>query len=180
MPPFVFNTGHPVRCPTCRLPTYATIFPALFRTIRKGESGETIQVEGEASCFYHPEKRAEVACEYCGRFLCKLCDIEMKDNHMCPACMEAGKARPELKSLHKERVLYDEIALTLSILPLLFFYFTLITAPATVAVCIRYWKRPISVVRRTKIRYVIAMIIALLQIAGWTFFFMALAGIWGF
>ena len=40
-------------------------------------------------------------------------------------------------------------------------------------VAIRYWKAPPSILRRTKIRFVAAIIIALLQIAGWAALFIA-------
>ena len=32
--------------------------------------------EGESSCFYHPNKRAVVPCDQCGRFLCTLCRVD--------------------------------------------------------------------------------------------------------
>ena len=56
---------------------------------------------------------------------------------------------------------------TLTLLPLFFWPVTLMTAPAAVFVAIRYWKAPGSVVRRSKIRFVLAIVIALIEIAGW-------------
>lgn len=38
-------------------------------------------------------------------------------------------------------------------------------------VVIRYWKAPQSIVRRTKIRFIIAILIALLEIGGWAALF---------
>jgi hypothetical protein len=53
-------------------------------------------------------------------------------------------------------------------LPALIFYFTIVTAPMTLFVAIRYWNAPRSPVHRNRIQFVLAIIIALLQIGGWT------------
>ena len=55
------------------------------------------------------------------------------------------------------------------------FYFTLVTAPAALFVAIRYWNAPRSIVHRTKIRLVAAIVLALMQIAGWASLFIMLA-----
>ena len=77
------------------------------------------------------------------------------------------ETKGKIKSLENHRTLYDSIALSLAIYPLLIFYFTIITAPMTLYVAIRYWNAPRSIVHRTKIRYIFAIIIATLQIVGW-------------
>jgi hypothetical protein len=88
--------------------------------------------------------------------------------HFCPACLETGKKKGKIKRLENERVLYDDLALALAVLPLLIFYFTLVTAPIALYIAIRYWNSPRSIVRRqTHWRFVIAIIFATLEIAGW-------------
>lgn len=42
-------------------------------------------------------------------------------------------------------------------------------------VAIRYWNAPRSLVRRTRIRFVAAIVLAVLQIAGWGLLFVFLA-----
>ena len=64
-------------------------------------------------------------------------------------------------------MLYDSIALAVSTFPLLLFYFTLLSAPATLFIVWRYWNAPTSLLPRTRVRFVIAAIIAVLEIAGW-------------
>jgi hypothetical protein len=167
----VFNQTELSPCPACGVALQVEVFPALFRRINPGQSGETIMVEGESSCFYHPQKKAVRPCQGCGRFLCALCDCELNGQHFCPACLEAGKTKGKIKSLENQRTLYDGIALSLAIYPLLIFYFTLVTAPIALFVAIRYWNAPRSLVRRTKIRYVTAIILASMQIAGWGLLF---------
>src|SRR5450432_3376511 len=150
----VFNQPEMSPCPACGTPLQLEIFPAMFRKINPGQSGEAIIVEGESSCFYHPQKKAVLPCENCGRFLCALCDCELNGKHFCPACLETGKTKGKIKNLDNHRTLYDRIALSLAIYPILIFYFTLITAPMTLFVAIRYWKSPPSLVRPGKIRFV--------------------------
>ncbi len=171
----VFNQPESSPCPACGVPLQVEVFPALFRRINPGQGGETILVDGESGCFYHPQKKAVLPCQGCGRFLCALCDCELHGQHFCPACLETGRTKGKIKSLENQRTLYDGIALSLAIYPLLIFYFTLVTAPAALFVAIRYWNAPRSLVRRTKIRYVAAMVLASIQIAGWTALFVFLA-----
>ena len=172
----VFNQLELSPCPACGVPLQAEVFPALFRRINPGQSGEAIMIEGESSCFYHPEKKAVLPCQGCGRFLCALCDCELNGQHFCPACLETGKTKGKIKSLENQRTLYDSIALSLAIYPLLIFYFTLVTAPVVLFVAIRYWNTPLSIVHRTKIRYVLAIVLAFMQIAAWGLLFVTLAG----
>jgi hypothetical protein len=171
----VFNQAEFAPCPACGAPLKIEIFPAMFRKINAGQSGETILVEGESSCFYHPQKKAVLPCDGCGRFLCALCDCPLDGRHFCPVCLESGRNKGKIQSLENQRTLHDSIALALAIYPMLIFYFTIITAPMALFVAIRYWKSPQSILRRTKIRYIVAIIIALLQIAGWATLFITLA-----
>src|SRR6266446_3552655 len=119
VPESFFNHAAPAPCPGCGSPLEVEIFPALFRQIAEGKSGETILVEGEASCFYHPQKRAVIPCASCGRFLCALCDVELNNEHLCPVCLETGRRKGNLTQLESKRMLYDSTALMLSVVPVL-------------------------------------------------------------
>jgi len=171
----VFNQPELSLCPACGVLLQIEVFPALFRHINPGQGGETLVLESESSCFYHPDKRAIRHCDGCGRFLCALCDCELQGKHFCPTCLEAGKAKGKIKNLENQRTLYDNIALSLATYPLLIFYFTLVTAPVALFVAIRYWNAPRSIVRRTKVRYIAAIVLALTQVAGWSTLFVILA-----
>ena len=161
------NAGEFSRCPRCSSTFQLEVFPAFFKRLSSVPEAELVLVEGESTCFYHADKKALLPCQGCGRFLCALCDCELHGEHFCPACLEAGARKGKIKSLENKRTKYDSIALALAIAPMLIFYFTLITAPLTLYVCIRYWKAPGSILHRTKIRFVIAMVIATLQLVGW-------------
>jgi hypothetical protein len=163
----VFNLPDFTPCPSCQTPLQIEVFPALFRRFTPGSAGETIIEESDASCFYHPQKKAVVPCEGCGRFLCALCDCELHGQHLCPACLEVGKKKGKIKSLENHRVLYDSTALALAVYPLLIFYFTIVTAPMALYLAIRHWSTPTSIIHRTKVRFVVAITLAILEIIGW-------------
>jgi DNA-directed RNA polymerase subunit RPC12/RpoP len=161
-----FNTDAFFQCPSCRARLKVDAFPALLRGIDRGKSGEVVLGE-EASCFYHPNKKAEIACDYCGRFLCSLCDIPLDGKHLCLTCVEAGRKKGRITSLERHRTLYDSTALGLAVFPLVTFWFTLVTAPMALYIAIRRWNAATSVVGRGKGRLVAAIILSSLQILGW-------------
>lgn len=171
----LLNQPQMAPCPACGVPLRVEIFPAMFRRVNPGQTGELIMVEGESSCFYHPAKKAVRPCDGCGRFMCALCDCELDHEHYCPACLEAGRTKGKIKSLEKQRPRYDSIALALAAYPLLLFYLTLVTAPIALFIAIRYWNAPTGLVSRGKTRLVIALVLALLELSGWGFFFVYLA-----
>lgn len=165
-----FNQPDFSKCPACAAPVLVEIFPALFRKLGNGPAAEALLTETEASCFYHPQKKAVRPCEGCGRFICALCDCELHSQHFCPQCIETGKTKGKIKSLDSQRTLYDSIALALAVIPVVLFifvYFTFITAPLALFVAIRYWKAPQSILRRSKFRLVLAIILAVLEIGVW-------------
>ena len=167
LPLFIFRQDEFRPCPSCGTMIYGVVFPAFSKESSPSRGGESLLVDTDASCFYHSQKKAEVACEYCGRFLCALCDVEMEGKRLCPPCIESGKQKGRIKTLENRRTLYDSVALSLAVLPMLIFYFTLITAPITIYMAIRYWNAPTSILHRGKWRMVIAILIASSQIAGW-------------
>ncbi len=167
LPETFFNTSSLAECPECGVLLQAEVFPALYKPIVEGQIGETILVDGEAGCFYHPQKRAAVPCSSCGRFLCALCDVELNDQHLCPGCLETGQKKGKLSQLETRRTLYDSAALSLALIPLLLWPFTIVTAPTAIILAIYSWRKPSSLVPRTRIRACLAIIFGLLQITGW-------------
>lgn len=167
LPEQVINTGAVDPCPACSIRIQVDVFPAFFKPVETGGAGETILVDGEASCFYHPKKRATVPCASCGRFLCALCDVDLKGEHICPTCLETGQKKGKLIDLENRRTLYDSAALSLALLPLLMWPVTLITAPAAIVTAIYAWNKPSSIIGRTRFRIYLAILFSLLEIAGW-------------
>jgi hypothetical protein len=60
---------------------------------------------------------------------------------------------------------------------MILFYVTFITAPIAIIVAVRHWNSPPSMIHRTKTRYVVAIILAALQVVGWIFLVIALIGL---
>jgi hypothetical protein len=162
-----FNTQEMTRCPACNGALRIEIFPAFLEDPSVPVMANLSAIGDESSCFFHPQKKAALACALCGRFICSLCDIEFGDKHVCPACLEAGKKKKKIINLETHRVLYDDIALAVAIIPMIFIWVTVITAPISIYMSIRYWKSETSIIPRTKIRFMSAIAISLLQLSGW-------------
>jgi hypothetical protein len=158
-----FNQGDFRPCPYCDAPLRIEIFPAFFRPIAAGAQAEELMVEGEASCFYHPLKKAVRPCDGCGRFLCALCDCELHGDHFCPACVESGGKKGRIKSLQNERLRHDRLALSLAIIS----FPLLITAPIAIFFAIRAFKAPVSLVVPSKTRSIVALVLATIALIGW-------------
>jgi len=176
-----------VACPKCKtpLPTSATpevdlapciacgnavqafAFPALGRSLGVGSAGQAIVAEGEASCFYHPQKRSVVPCSACGRFLCALCDVNLDGQHLCPGCLESGQRKGKLQSIEHRRALYDNMALGIALLPLLFWPMTIVTAPIAIVCAILWRNRQSSILPRSRVRFLLAIVFSLAQILIW-------------
>lgn len=163
----VFNTPNMTKCPSCDVPIKVEAFPAFFDDRAVSAAANAQVIDHESSCFFHPQKKAVVSCGMCGRFICSLCDIQMGGEHICPSCLEAGKKKRKIANLENHRVLYDDIAVAVAIIPMIFFWPTILTAPASIYIALRHWKSPGSIIRRSKIRFVIAILISLLQLTGW-------------
>ena len=166
-----FNSYSLVPCPSCSGLLRTDVYPALFRKLPRGQTGDRLQQDREAGCFYHPHKKAVVPCSACGRFVCTLCDVALNGQHLCPSCFEKGKTKRKIKNLENQRTCYDSIALMVAMASLLVYWFTIFTAPLVIYLTIRHWNSPTSIIPRTKIRFILAFIIASLQIVGWIFVF---------
>ena len=160
----MFNLPGWSPCPVCGTKLQIEVFPALVRPVAQGTAAE-LQLEDEGTvCFFHPQKKAIVPCDGCGRFLCALCDCELNGEHLCPACLESGKKKGQVTALENKRTCYDSMALTLAIVGLLILSISFITAPIALFIAIRHWNSPTSIVRRGKARLRWAVTLASLEI----------------
>lgn len=142
-----FDAGATVECPACRSQLRAATFPAFENppTAVSTSSGEHA-LDGEAACFFHPEKRAVLACEGCGRFVCALCDVPLGTRHLCPTCLGASKA-PELVT---HRWCWSNVALLLGVGPLVLAFgmwpMLVMTGPAAIFMALWSWSKPGSLI----------------------------------
>jgi hypothetical protein len=174
IPEGFLNNTFTLPCPSCGAQIQAFVFPAFYMPMGPVDAGESLTFEGESSCYYHPNKKASVHCQGCGRFLCSLCDVELNAHHLCPACLETGAKKGTIENMDNTRTNYENMALHLAVVPILFFFPTILTAPIALYIAIRYWRSPSSMVFRTKARFILAILLALPQVAGWLFYFISL------
>ncbi len=161
-----FNTSKFYRCPLCSTMEDVRVFPALYKDLSKQTVKEELVIDDEAGCFYHPEKKAATPCSGCGRFLCELCNVEMGNSNYCLSCLEKSQKKNDVNTIEKSRTLYDRMALFMALAPftLILYFVTIITAPVSLFISIRYWNKPMSILPRTKYRFIIAFIVSLGEI----------------
>ena len=174
-----FNRSAMLSCSSCKALLAVEVFPKLFEPVGQGALGAAFLSDGEASCFHHPRKQAVVACESCGRFLCGLCDMDLNGKHLCPNCIDTGLQQNKIKDLQRSRVRFDHVALALAVMSWICTFtiiFPVFLAPAAIFISIRYFKRPVGIVGSSRIRFVIALLLAFAQVAMGGWFLLAVIG----
>lgn len=165
----LYNTekGHQ-DCPSCKSKLSVYALPALYRKTDGPEDQEEAGLE-EAACFYHDGKKAAHLCDDCGRFLCALCTLPVGNEMLCASCLELRRKQETGEhTLRPRQVRYDKLAIGLAVLPLIIYFpITFVTAPATLFVAIRYWNRKLDFAPGMRSRMALALIVGLLEIAGW-------------
>jgi hypothetical protein len=161
-----WHDEHSGRCSHCTTEFDFFPFPAL-TAVRTRAVPQAAAVAEDSVCFFHGENRAEVVCEDCGRMLCVVCAVNMGGRKVCPSCIATARDA-QSSPVARERLLYDSLALTLAIAPILIWFFTLVTAPIALGFVIYGWKKPGSLVRgSSKVRFVVAGTIAAIEIGAW-------------
>jgi hypothetical protein len=153
-------------CPKCAEEIETFFFPALFRPRETGVAAVALLDQTEASCFYHPQKQAAQVCDGCGRLICSLCSVEMGAEHLCPNCISSGRRKGKITSLENSRTCYDKIALSLSLLGIVFYVFAFILSPIVIFLAIRHWNSPGSVMGVSRTRFIVAIVLASLEFVG--------------
>jgi hypothetical protein len=134
------------------------LFPAFFHDLEPPKPAELIEAEDQASCFYHEGKQAELACEECGRFICATCEVKMHSRRLCPGCVERLYDEMEWPRLINSVYQWDSLALTVSVLTMLCCQFLgLFTLPFSIFVTIKYWNTPMSILPRSRWRFLAAI-----------------------
>lgn len=162
-------------CPACGRWLRVAVFPAAAAEAAQGAVPELVVTEGEATCFYHPARKAVVPCAQCGRFLCALCDLPVGGRHVCPTCLESGVKKGEVAALERSRTRHDLIVwniLALALLPFCWFIAPLMALVAG-GWAIVNWRAKPSLVDNTRLRLAWALGLATLLFAGGIVFWAA-------
>ena len=165
--PADYNLPALLPCRHCSTEIRALVFPALHSDPAESRGG-TEAAEGEAACFFHSAKKAEVPCDQCGRFLCALCDIPFRGEHWCAACLQGGVAKQDRPVFVKRRTHYDALALMLASVPFAFFVWpSIIGGPAALYTSTKDWNQPAGILPRGRGRLYLAAGFAAIQAIGW-------------
>jgi hypothetical protein len=160
--------------------TLVEVYPALLAPRETKGVGELIVDDKEASCFYHPGKKAEAHCSYCGRFLCALCDVDFDGKHLCSACIQAGRTKGTIEEFRVAGKAHWLIGLHCAVAGLLFPYLGAFFVPAAFYYAIHYRKHPGSPVPPERSWFVWTMVLATLGALAQAFWIAAIiAGIMG-
>ncbi|MDB6139630.1 MAG: hypothetical protein JWO94_2702 [Verrucomicrobiaceae bacterium] len=160
--------GGGVQCPACLRSSEVRVFPALLAAhqARPPALVSDPPAEGEAACFYSPQRRATHACAHCGVLISDAWTAHWGSKTYCLKCLEhlmSGKDG----GFEASRILWDNIALSLAVVPLIipiFRPFILISAPASVFLAFWHWSSPRGVVPRGRFRIAAALILGLVQL----------------
>jgi len=165
LPAWELASGDTAACTSCGSSNQVRVFPAAVRSSVPVPSETAL--DGEAACFDHPAKRAVAACRHCGRFVCALCSIQFGDEVWCPACVVGRAGAAHRANPDTSCALYDSIAVLIPWFSLIFWPITIITGPGAVVFSILKWRQPISLVRRNRWRFVVAILTGLGAATGW-------------
>ena len=165
--------GGETPCPQCRAGLRGALFPVFWNPVPAAHSLADHAGDGEAVCFFHPENRATLTCDRCGRFLCTVCDMPLGTRHLCPTCLSSGLGGEKLPELVVRRFLWADASLLTGLVPLLAGLFVwpgfIVTGPAAVFCALFGWKRPGSLPGgRRRWVAVLGVICGVLQLAVWS------------
>lgn len=161
------NTGRMATCQACQVLLRIDVFNAFLRRDEPEAAVQSAHAHGQAECFYHPGKLAVAPCASCGRLLCAVCQVELDGRNLCMGCLQAGRDKQKITALQHRHVRYDEIALNLAFWPVLTIFLTLLTAPAAIYFAVRHWRTPSPVLPKGRFKSILAVVLAVVQIAGW-------------
>ena len=164
-----------LQCLTCHRVTEVVLFPALLDSgaLKPPPLASDPPAEGEAACFYSPNRRATKSCNHCGVLISDSWAAQWGSETICLKCLEHLRDKKDQR-FESSRTLWDNVALLLACLPLTIFLwvFAFVTAPASVFVALWHWNSPRSMVPRSRFRLVLALILGLCQIGAGVAFFL--------
>lgn len=187
IPAEVFASSRDGSCPSCGHALQAVVLPAL---TRKSGAPPALPSDdppspGEPVCFYSPGRRAVNSCSHCGVFISEAWSAQWGAECVCLKCLDELRGKRKDVRFESSRVLWDNVALGLALLPflscvpLLFLgpvgavlmifcaMASIVTAPLAFGFSIYAWRKPRSLVPRGPWRVVWAFVLSFLQCAGW-------------
>ncbi len=151
------------KCPVCGSGVKLTLFPRLYRAFAR-EDLDAPAGEGEATCSFFPELRAEKECEECGSFMSGRAATVWEERNLCLPCLHRLREVDKSPSLLARASLHDKRALALVTLlaPV-----SLFSAPLALYLLIRHRKDQKGFVPRGKAVWWLAFLLSAAWIAAW-------------
>lgn len=140
-----------------------TLFPRLFHVFSR-EGADAPAGEGEATCSFFPELRAEIECEECGSFMSRRASIRWEERNLCLPCLHRLREVEKVPSCLARAGLRDRQALAMVTLlaPL-----SLFTAPIALYLLLRHRKEQIGFVPRGRAVWWIAFLLSVAWLIAW-------------
>lgn len=160
-------------CISCHRESSIAAFPALVKN--GAPKPPTLSVDppapGEAACYYSPNRRATKECSHCGVLISDIWAAQWGSETVCLKCLEHLRGQGKDERFESRRILWDNVALVLTLVPLTFVFwmFAFLTAPAALFIGLRHWNSPRSLVPRSRARLVVALLLAFAQVGGAVF-----------
>lgn len=167
-----------LQCANCGQSNGVAAFPASVKApaLPPPLVPETPPAEGEAVCFYSPNRRATTACDHCGVLISAPWAAAWGSDTVCLKCLEHLREERKDERFISGRTLWDNIALALALTPftIVLWWAVFVTAPAALILAIRHWNSSRGLVPRGRGRLILAIVISLIQIGGITALFFGL------
>lgn len=171
-----FVGARAVTCRVCRESLELETFPAHWRAVPAGRAGDPVTGE-EAGCFVHPDRRAEAACECCGRFMCALCEVRVGEQRICVACLENGRRAGRLVQVERSRTLFSLIAIRVALLGILLGPFAPLAGSSAIILAVVGLVRPGGITGRRYVGTAIgSIVLGLLLVVLWLAWWVNLLG----
>ena len=142
---------------------YIRLFPAVIRS-NKAVQAEAVLEGGQSTCFFHAKLPATAVCDVSGRLICDLCKTEWNGKTVSFEALQSLLAEDVAVQQERRCTKWDDIALSLVIFPVLFAPVMILTAPGALGICLVKWRKgATSLLRRSRWRYVVAALLAILE-----------------
>lgn len=167
-------------CPSCRKKPTVRVFPRLFVPEESKPAFGELSTDGDATCSFYPELKAEHVCEECGCFMSEKASISWGGKSLCLPCLHSLREKKGKDEFRASLKLYDNTALGLVVPFLAFFplaFITLFTAPAALYYLIRYRKSSLGLVPRGPFRWWLALFFAIVVNGAWIFLIISWIGL---
>lgn len=160
-------------CGHCGTAVELETFPAQWRKVQPGRAGELVTGE-EAACFVHTDRRAEAACDSCGRFMCALCEVRVGDQRICVACLESGRRAGKLVQVERSRTVFELLAMRVALFGLLLGPFGPAAGLSAIVLAMIGLLRPASLTgRRYPGSAAVALVLGAALTLGWTLWWLS-------